>query len=51
MLCYYEELSNQEAATALSVSVSALEALLVRARRTLKTRLASLGALGPREEE
>lgn len=51
VLCYYEELSNQEAATALSVSVSALEALLVRARRTLKTRLASLGALGPKEEE
>lgn len=51
VLCYYEEMSNQEAAAALSVSVSALEALLVRARRSLKTRLASLGALGPKEEE
>lgn len=51
VLSYYEEMSNQEAATALSVSVSALEALLVRARRTLKTRLASLEAAGPKEEE
>jgi RNA polymerase sigma-70 factor (ECF subfamily) len=50
VLCYYEELSNLEAAQALSISVSALEALLVRARRTLKTRLASLGAVGPKEE-
>ncbi|HEY6336564.1 MAG TPA: RNA polymerase sigma factor [Alphaproteobacteria bacterium] len=51
VLCYYEEMSNLEAAEALSISVSALEALLVRARRTLKTKLASLGALGPKEEE
>ena len=50
-LCYYEELSKLEAAETLSVSVSALEALLVRARRTLRTKLASLGALGPKEEE
>ena len=50
-LCYYEEMSNLEAADALSVSVSALEALLVRARRTLRTKLAALGALGPKEEE
>ena len=48
-LCYYEEMSNIEAAAVLSVSVSALEALLVRARRTLKTRLASLAAHGPKE--
>jgi len=51
VLCYYEEMSNLEAAETLSISVSALEALLVRARRTLKTKLASLGALGPKEEE
>jgi RNA polymerase sigma-70 factor (ECF subfamily) len=51
VLCYYEELSNLEAAQALQISVSALEALLVRARRTLKNKLASLGALGPKEEE
>jgi len=50
-LCYYEEMSNLEAAEALSVSVSALEALLVRARRTLRTKLAALGALGPKEGE
>lgn len=50
VMCYYEEMSNIEAAAALSVSVSALEALLVRARRTLKIKLASLGALGPKEE-
>ncbi|HUI16761.1 MAG TPA: RNA polymerase sigma factor [Alphaproteobacteria bacterium] len=50
-LCYYEEMSNFEAADALSVSVSALEALLVRARRTLRTKLAALGALGPKEGE
>lgn len=51
VLCYYEELSNLEAAEALSISVSALEALLVRARRALRTKLASFGALGPEEEE
>ncbi|HKO08468.1 MAG TPA: RNA polymerase sigma factor [Alphaproteobacteria bacterium] len=48
-LCYFEEMSNLEAADALAVSVSALEALLVRARRTLRTKLAELGALGPKE--
>jgi RNA polymerase sigma-70 factor (ECF subfamily) len=50
VMCYYEEMSNIEAASALSISVSALEALLVRARRTLKIKLAALGALGPKEE-
>jgi RNA polymerase sigma-70 factor (ECF subfamily) len=50
-LCYFEELSNQEAAEALQVSVSALEALLVRARRTLKGKLAALGVRGPKEDE
>jgi RNA polymerase sigma-70 factor (ECF subfamily) len=35
MLCYIQELSNKEAADVLEVSVSAVEALLVRARRTL----------------
>jgi RNA polymerase sigma-70 factor, ECF subfamily len=50
VMCYYEEMSNIEAAAALSVSVSALEALLVRARRALKIKLASLGALGSKEE-
>jgi RNA polymerase sigma-70 factor (ECF subfamily) len=35
-LCYYEGLSNAEAADALGVPVGALEALLVRARRKLR---------------
>jgi RNA polymerase sigma-70 factor (ECF subfamily) len=35
-LCYYEGLSNAEAAEALGVPVGALEALLVRARRKLR---------------
>lgn len=49
VLCYYEELSNAEAAAILSVSVSALEALLVRARRSLREALKTLGET--REEE
>ena len=43
VLCYYEEMSNVEAAQALSVSVSALESLLVRARRTVRDRLTAMG--------
>ncbi|TKB67095.1 MAG: RNA polymerase sigma factor [Nitrospira sp.] len=35
-LCYYDELSNIEAAEVLSVSVGAVESLLVRARRRLR---------------
>ncbi|CAI8896476.1 RNA polymerase sigma-70 factor, ECF subfamily [Methylocaldum szegediense] len=42
VLCYYEGFSNAEAAEILEISVSALEALLVRARRTLRERLAPL---------
>ena len=40
-LCYYEGLSNAEAAAALGVPVGALEALLVRARRKLRSLLES----------
>ncbi|MCP5431822.1 MAG: RNA polymerase sigma factor [Alphaproteobacteria bacterium] len=40
MLCYFQELSNREAATSLGVSVKALEALLVRARTALRRTLA-----------
>lgn len=36
LLCYYQGLSNQEAAQILNVNVSALESLLARARRTLR---------------
>ena len=38
-LCFYEGLSNAEAAEILSLSVGAIESLLVRARRTLRERL------------
>ncbi|MFQ5346234.1 MAG: RNA polymerase sigma factor [Rhodothalassiaceae bacterium] len=38
-LCYYEDLTNREAADILGVSVKALESLLVRARRQLRTTL------------
>lgn len=38
-LCYFEGVSNIEAADALDVSVDALESLLSRARRTLRTQL------------
>ncbi|NWG46443.1 MAG: RNA polymerase sigma factor [Alphaproteobacteria bacterium] len=41
VLCYFQELSNKEAADALEVSVKALEALLVRARTALRSALAS----------
>lgn len=40
-LCYFEGLSCAEAAHAMRISVSAMEALLVRARRTLRERLAA----------
>lgn len=38
-LTYYQELSNQEAAKLMEVSVEALESLLARARRSLRTSL------------
>ncbi len=41
VLTYHEGLGNADAADLLRVSVSALEALLVRARRTLRTSLLS----------
>lgn len=39
VLCFYEELSNREAAEIMGVGVKALESLLVRARRTLREEL------------
>ncbi len=39
VLCYYEGLSNGEAAAVLEMSVSAVESLLVRARRNLRKSL------------
>ncbi len=50
VLCHFEEVSNIEAASALGVSVDAVESLLARARRALKTMLADvapdMGELG-----
>lgn len=41
-LCFYDGLSNREAADVLSLSPGAVESLLVRARRSLRTALAGL---------
>ncbi|AWK87444.1 RNA polymerase sigma factor [Azospirillum thermophilum] len=46
-LCYYGELSCAEAAASLQVSVSAMESLLVRARRMVRARLAGLTGASP----
>lgn len=40
VLTYYQELSNLEAAGLMDISVDALESLLARARRSLRTQLA-----------
>lgn len=45
-LCHFEGASNIEAAAALGISVSAVESLLVRARRELKESLADLARNG-----
>jgi RNA polymerase sigma-70 factor (ECF subfamily) len=42
LLCHYQELSNIEAAIVMSVSVEALESLLARARRALRSKLIGL---------
>ena len=42
LLCHYQECGNIEAAEMLGISVEALESLLARGRRTLRTRLAYL---------
>lgn len=41
-LCYHEEMSCAEASEVLQVSVSAMESLLVRARKTVRARLQPL---------
>ncbi len=43
-LCFYEGLSNREAADILALSPGAVESLLVRARRTLREALAGVAA-------
>ena len=40
-LCFYEGLSNKEAAEILGIGVKALESLLMRAKKTLKNELSS----------
>lgn len=47
VLCYYQELSQGEAAALLEVSESALESLLVRARTALRRSLAPLRENAP----
>jgi RNA polymerase sigma-70 factor (ECF subfamily) len=42
VLCHFDGMSNQDAAAVLEVTVEALESLLSRARRTLKTTLRPL---------
>ena len=44
-LCFYEGLSNKEAAEILGVGVKALESLLMRAKKTLKKDLGTQGLL------
>ena len=39
ILCFYEGLSNREAAEIMGVSVKALESLLMRAKAALRTRV------------
>lgn len=45
-LCYYEDMTCAEAAEAMEVSVSAMESLLVRARRTARARLQDIVGWG-----
>ena len=49
-LTYHEGLSNAETAAALGTSVSAVETLLVRAKRTLRQRLAPMLDLGSKQK-
>jgi len=46
VLCHYQELTNIDAAALMEVSVEALESLLSRARRALRSALQDLGADG-----
>ncbi|NHK29599.1 RNA polymerase sigma factor [Parvularcula flava] len=45
VLCHYEDLSNQEAAEAMDISVEALESLLARARRSMRKDMKLAAAL------
>jgi RNA polymerase sigma factor (sigma-70 family) len=43
VLCYYQEMSNIDAAPLMGITVDALESLLARARRNLRAQLAGSG--------
>jgi len=43
VLCYYQEMSNIDAAALMGITVDALESLLARARRNLRAQLADSG--------
>ena len=47
VLCYYQELSNQDAADIMTISVEALESLLSRGRKALRENLADLSENQP----
>jgi RNA polymerase sigma-70 factor, ECF subfamily len=49
-LCYYEEMTCAEAAMVMEVSVSAMESLLVRARKTARAKLREVAGLGSEGE-
>jgi len=40
-LCYYQELSNKEAAEVMDINIKALESLLTRGRQSMKSQLAT----------
>jgi RNA polymerase sigma-70 factor (ECF subfamily) len=50
-LCFYEGLSNKEAAGIMGVSVKALESLMMRAKAALKEELGSKGFLETKEKQ
>lgn len=43
-LCFYEELSNQEAADVMQINIKALQSLLMRAKTTLKEKIGEMYA-------
>ena len=49
-LCFYEGLSNKEAAEIIGVGVKALESLLMRAKKSLKEHLSNNGILKEKDD-
>ena len=50
-LCFYEGLSNKDAAEILGVGVKALESLLMRAKKTLREELMRTGSIAKNDNE